>query len=182
MTWQSEFISCPIRIQNSKNRRFEEWLCLRFQVRRQYKYTEISLVWVSAEHSSPPFFLEDLLQCCPLVKQWAESNWSHRNNNTSFLLNFNHFFDKICALLRYYAAQNGNCAPTFRYNLSIPSSKVKKSKKTNYALKVDVHSSGERCQCKTQSRKYSRDQKAICKVSLSSLGAILFLTSSHTCV
>jgi hypothetical protein len=34
---------------------------------------------------------------------------------------------EICALLRYYAALNGSSAPTFRDNLSVPSSRVKKS-------------------------------------------------------
>jgi hypothetical protein len=33
--------------------------------------------------------------------------------------------DEICALLGYYAASGGNCLPTFRYNVSVPSSRVK---------------------------------------------------------
>jgi hypothetical protein len=33
--------------------------------------------------------------------------------------------DKICALLGHYAASCGNCVPTFRDNVSVPSSKVK---------------------------------------------------------
>jgi hypothetical protein len=36
---------------------------------------------------------------------------------------------KICALLGYYAASNGNLLPKFRDNVSVPSSSVKKSKK-----------------------------------------------------
>jgi len=32
---------------------------------------------------------------------------------------------KICDLLCCYAARSGNSLPTFRYNLSVPSSKVK---------------------------------------------------------
>jgi hypothetical protein len=36
---------------------------------------------------------------------------------------------EICALLRYYAVSNGNPLPTFRDNVSVPSSRVKKSKK-----------------------------------------------------
>jgi hypothetical protein len=36
--------------------------------------------------------------------------------------------DKICALVGYYAACNGNSSPTFRDNLSVPSWRVKKSK------------------------------------------------------
>jgi hypothetical protein len=34
-----------------------------------------------------------------------------------------------CALLGYYAAPNGNPLLTFRDNVSVPSSRVKKSKK-----------------------------------------------------
>jgi hypothetical protein len=37
--------------------------------------------------------------------------------------------DEICALLGYYAAPSGNPSPTFRDNVSVPSSRVKKSKK-----------------------------------------------------
>jgi hypothetical protein len=33
--------------------------------------------------------------------------------------------DKICVLLGYYAASCGNCLPTFRDNISVPSSRVK---------------------------------------------------------
>jgi hypothetical protein len=34
-------------------------------------------------------------------------------------------FPEICALLGYYVAACGNCLPTFRDNISVPSSKVK---------------------------------------------------------
>jgi hypothetical protein len=37
--------------------------------------------------------------------------------------------DKICTLLGYYAALNGNPLPTFWDSISVPSSGVKKSKK-----------------------------------------------------
>jgi hypothetical protein len=33
--------------------------------------------------------------------------------------------DEICAIMGYYAASNSNCFPTFRDNLSVPSSTVK---------------------------------------------------------
>jgi hypothetical protein len=33
--------------------------------------------------------------------------------------------DEKCALLGYYAATCGNCLPTFRDNVSVPSSRVK---------------------------------------------------------
>jgi hypothetical protein len=32
---------------------------------------------------------------------------------------------EICTLIGYYAAYSGNSVPTFRYNLSVPSSRVK---------------------------------------------------------
>jgi hypothetical protein len=39
-----------------------------------------------------------------------------------------------CALLGYYAALSGSSVPTFRDSLSIPSSRVKKSKKKLFGL------------------------------------------------
>jgi hypothetical protein len=44
--------------------------------------------------------------------------------------------DEICVLLTYYAALIGSSVPTFRINLSVSSSRVKKSKKISSALKV----------------------------------------------
>jgi hypothetical protein len=41
------------------------------------------------------------------------------------ILGFRCDVDKICALLGYYAASCGNCLPTFRDNVSVPSSRVK---------------------------------------------------------
>jgi hypothetical protein len=43
---------------------------------------------------------------------------------------FRRYVDDICALLEYYVALSGSSVPTFRDNLSVPSSRVKKSKKT----------------------------------------------------
>jgi hypothetical protein len=37
--------------------------------------------------------------------------------------------DEIYALLGYYAASNGNPLPAFRDNISVPSSRAKKSEK-----------------------------------------------------
>jgi len=37
--------------------------------------------------------------------------------------------DEICPLLGYYAAYSGNTLPTFPDILSVPSSRIKKSKK-----------------------------------------------------
>jgi hypothetical protein len=36
----------------------------------------------------------------------------------------NSLFSEICGLLGYYAASCGNCLPTFRYYVSVPSSRV----------------------------------------------------------
>jgi hypothetical protein len=43
-------------------------------------------------------------------------------NNTFVNLDFGL---EICGLLGYYAASCGNCLPTFRDNVSVPSSRVK---------------------------------------------------------
>jgi hypothetical protein len=42
---------------------------------------------------------------------------------------FRRHADEICALLGYYAVSSGNSLPTFRDNVSVSSSRVKKSKK-----------------------------------------------------
>jgi hypothetical protein len=41
-----------------------------------------------------------------------------------------HYSSEICHLLIYYAAQSGNSVPTMWDNQSVPSSRVKKGKKT----------------------------------------------------
>jgi hypothetical protein len=46
--------------------------------------------------------------------------------------------DEICALLGYYAALSGSSVPTFRDNLSFPSSRVKKSKKKKFRQKKKI--------------------------------------------
>jgi hypothetical protein len=47
---------------------------------------------------------------------------------------FRHYVDEICALMGYCAALSGFSVPTFRYNLSVPSSKAQKSKKKALAF------------------------------------------------
>jgi hypothetical protein len=42
---------------------------------------------------------------------------------------FRRIVDKICAFLGYYGASSDNSLPTFRGNVSVPSSRVKKSTK-----------------------------------------------------
>ena len=46
--------------------------------------------------------------------------------------------DENCALLGNYAATTGNSLPTFRYNLSIPSSRMMNPKKTNKQKKLKM--------------------------------------------
>jgi hypothetical protein len=49
---------------------------------------------------------------------------------------FHRDVDEICALLEYYAAFSGSSVPTFRNNLSVPSSSVKTFKKISWPLKM----------------------------------------------
>jgi hypothetical protein len=42
--------------------------------------------------------------------------------------------DIICALLEYYVPRSDNSLPTFRDNILVPSSRVKKSKKDFFTL------------------------------------------------
>jgi hypothetical protein len=42
---------------------------------------------------------------------------------------FHRGVNEMCALLRFYTAQNGSFLPTFRDKQSVPSSRVKQSKK-----------------------------------------------------
>jgi hypothetical protein len=59
--------------------------------------------------------------CCTSVYQWlVVSIWRVQN----------------CAVLGYYTASNGNCLPTFRYNLSVPSSGFKVVSWTLYVRPV----------------------------------------------
>ena len=45
--------------------------------------------------------------------------------------------DEICALLGYYAASSGIPLPTFRDNVSVPSTRVKKSRKKKDLLTLE---------------------------------------------
>ena len=47
------------------------------------------------------------------------------NRNKTVISGFRRVGDKNCILLGCYAASSGNSLPTFRNNLSVPSSKVK---------------------------------------------------------
>jgi hypothetical protein len=55
------------------------------------------------------------------MNRHCEHFWSYRI--TRMISGFCHDVDKICTLLGYYAASNGNPLPTFRENISVPSFK-----------------------------------------------------------
>jgi hypothetical protein len=50
----------------------------------------------------------------------------------SVISGFRRDVDEIRALLEYYTASCGNCLPTFRANVSVPSSRFKKSNNKSY--------------------------------------------------
>jgi hypothetical protein len=52
----------------------------------------------------------------------------YKNLGLSVISGFRRDADEICALLGYKAASRGNFLPTFRDNVSVPSSRVKNSK------------------------------------------------------
>jgi len=63
--------------------------------------------------------------CDDIAKQLV-LNDPGRNIKVLFVtLGFRHGVDKICALLPYHAAYSDNSLPTFRDNLSLPTSRVK---------------------------------------------------------
>jgi hypothetical protein len=57
-------------------------------------------------------------------------------SGSSWGLPYRHSFREILFILWYYAAYSGNSVPTFRDKLSFPYSRVKKSKKTSWHLKM----------------------------------------------
>jgi hypothetical protein len=83
--------------------------------------------------------------CCPTVssiQKVRSSYWKKRTGLTSIpitsllsvISGFRCYVDEIRSLLGHYAASNGNPLPTFRDNVSVPSSKgqeVKEKKEKN---------------------------------------------------
>jgi hypothetical protein len=62
----------------------------------------------------------------PEEKAWGSSTPPPRIKATITLISgFRRDVDEICGLLGYYAASCGNCLPTFRDNVSVPSPRVK---------------------------------------------------------
>jgi len=58
----------------------------------------------------------------------------HDHRDVMYHGSFNKMVYEICALLGCYATHGGNSLPTLQYNLSVPSSRVKKSKKRHYCI------------------------------------------------
>ena len=54
------------------------------------------------------------------------------------ILGFRRDVDEIFALLGYYAVLCGKCLPTFRDNVSVPSSRVKSNKKGRQDVKAVI--------------------------------------------
>jgi len=68
------------------------------------------------------------------VPNWTVPNWTALNTTTqSQKKAYIAKSCKVCALLQYYAAKSGNSALTFQDNLSVPVSRVKKSKRERRA-------------------------------------------------
>jgi hypothetical protein len=73
------------------------------------------------------------------ARWYPQSAESKTYSLTRVISGFRRDVDQICALLGYYAASSGNSVPTFRDNLSVPSSRVKKSKKESLIIeRVDT--------------------------------------------
>jgi hypothetical protein len=61
---------------------------------------------------------------------WRHTFWVrqvYEMTGNSVVSGFHRDADEICALLRHNAASNRNSLPTFRDNVSVPSSRVKKT-------------------------------------------------------
>ena len=59
---------------------------------------------------------------------WDDRMFRNVGNKLTFLISgFRRDVEEICALLGYYAASCGHCLPTFRDNISVPSSRIRKS-------------------------------------------------------
>jgi hypothetical protein len=55
----------------------------------------------------------------------------------SLISGFRSDFDEICVLLGYYAASCGNFLPTFRDNVSVPTSRVKSPSREGLLIRED---------------------------------------------
>jgi hypothetical protein len=69
------------------------------------------------------------LICGPSTEITAFCN-TWQNITFGVISGFRRDVDDICALLGYYAASSGSSVPTFRDNISVPPSRVKKYKQS----------------------------------------------------
>jgi hypothetical protein len=63
------------------------------------------------------------------IHKLTSSTYKNTKEYKCVISGFRREVHENCALLGYYAAHSGNTLPTFRDNLSVPSSSFKKSKK-----------------------------------------------------
>jgi hypothetical protein len=87
------------------------WCCMQKQPMFRLRLDKISKSYVGKTYS------------CLMLKQEVQS----------VISDFRRYIDEICALLGCYAASSGNLLPTFRDNVSLRSSRVRKS---SWPLKV----------------------------------------------
>jgi hypothetical protein len=94
-------------------------------------YSCLPVSWKSGSPSNTEFTL------CSGVwdNAWSCSQCRHKDLKI-VASGFRRVVNEICALLGYYATSSGNPFTTFRDNVSVPSSKVKKFKKASWLLKT----------------------------------------------
>jgi hypothetical protein len=62
------------------------------------------------------------------VTCWYASTCEYKDKGTDLISGFCREEDEFSPIIRYYAVYTGNSLTTFRYNISVPPSRVKKSK------------------------------------------------------
>jgi hypothetical protein len=60
----------------------------------------------------------------PIVMLWSWMIISRHNHMINFLSIYTPYTDEICVFLGYCTASRGDCWPTFRDNVCVPSSRV----------------------------------------------------------
>ena len=102
--------------------RYSAQILMKLEFSRQSfeKYSNINF------HKNPSGGGERFVPCGRTDMKIIVDFWNFANTpeNTRVISGFRSDVDENCALLGYYAASSGNSLPTFRDNLSIPSSRV----------------------------------------------------------
>ena len=80
--------------------------------------------------SCPHMILPPRISSALIWLSWWYFVRSMEHEDSRVISGFRREVDDICAFLGYYTASSGNFLPTFRYNLSVPSSGVKNPKPT----------------------------------------------------